>query len=516
LFESSLKRGKKQQTTITINDSRPEESILNYALRGLKNGVRLKMLQEQTLAYVEGALQGTNPGHAFTVGVLAALPLSVAPAKALAFGAAVKGSSSAKTLASFATVGALGALILHWSLLGFLAFAGVCAGFWMSRAAEQSDRQCKNAMGFWRAFALTFAICFVARQVLFFRLFGGRGPASYLPWFTMPLLLDSSYLVTVIVLALWMARWFREAANPETKIQDFPGKLKRRLILWLSLGLIGPACWFVPIAGGMLWQIFSPPVIRHLSAAEFRRQMEEIVRERNYGWCILMDKDGKKTVQIDRPEHDGSERWTAPVFGLWKRWAGGTKPAWWNLWNDGSVPQWWTSLMYWSGWRPDEVYAAADESTPGFLREKGISYHTEVSNPKRRFSRDAWPIGSLLPFFVAPMGAVMIVRQLGKRQRTATAAGVFDSTGSPDKYGKLLLAVRSDIEARKLFWLTFGGAFVLVFGVNAFTTNPTFTVSGFYVIGFHGAIKGIFFGLVAGVCALYFRLERKPTKAAAG
>ena len=41
LFESSLKRGKKQQTTITINDSRPEESILNYALRGLKNGVRL-------------------------------------------------------------------------------------------------------------------------------------------------------------------------------------------------------------------------------------------------------------------------------------------------------------------------------------------------------------------------------------------------------------------------------------------------------------------------------------------
>ena len=47
LFESSLKRGKKQQTTITINDSRPEESILNYALRGLKNGVhftRINML----------------------------------------------------------------------------------------------------------------------------------------------------------------------------------------------------------------------------------------------------------------------------------------------------------------------------------------------------------------------------------------------------------------------------------------------------------------------------------------
>jgi len=42
LFESSLKRGRKQQTTITITDSRPEESILNYAFRGLKDGVRLK------------------------------------------------------------------------------------------------------------------------------------------------------------------------------------------------------------------------------------------------------------------------------------------------------------------------------------------------------------------------------------------------------------------------------------------------------------------------------------------
>jgi hypothetical protein len=43
------------------------------------------------------------------------------------------------------------------------------------------------------------------------------------------------------------------------------------------------------------------------------------------------------------------------------------------------------------------MYAAADESTPGFLREKGVSYHTEISNPERRFSRDAWPIGLLLP-----------------------------------------------------------------------------------------------------------------------
>ena len=41
LFESSWKRGKKQKTRTSINDSRSEESILNYALPGLKDGVHL-------------------------------------------------------------------------------------------------------------------------------------------------------------------------------------------------------------------------------------------------------------------------------------------------------------------------------------------------------------------------------------------------------------------------------------------------------------------------------------------
>ena len=33
-----------------------------------------KMLHEQVLAFVEGALEKTNPGQAFTLGVLATLP----------------------------------------------------------------------------------------------------------------------------------------------------------------------------------------------------------------------------------------------------------------------------------------------------------------------------------------------------------------------------------------------------------------------------------------------------------
>jgi len=58
-----------------------------------------KLLQEQVLAFVEGALEQTSPGHAFTLGVLAALaalPAMSIPAKAATLGAAGKGIAAAK------------------------------------------------------------------------------------------------------------------------------------------------------------------------------------------------------------------------------------------------------------------------------------------------------------------------------------------------------------------------------------------------------------------------------------
>ncbi len=55
-----------------------------------------KLLQEQVLAFVEGALARTNPGRAFTLGVLAALPLAItSTAKAATLAAAAKGGAKA-------------------------------------------------------------------------------------------------------------------------------------------------------------------------------------------------------------------------------------------------------------------------------------------------------------------------------------------------------------------------------------------------------------------------------------
>jgi RNA polymerase sigma factor (sigma-70 family) len=78
--------------TVAVNLDLTEDAVKQRLSRGRK------MLQEQVLAFVEGALTRTNPGQAFTLGVLAALPLMLttsAKAASLAT-AAAKGGAMAK------------------------------------------------------------------------------------------------------------------------------------------------------------------------------------------------------------------------------------------------------------------------------------------------------------------------------------------------------------------------------------------------------------------------------------
>jgi len=71
-----------------------------------------KMLHEQVLAFVEGALEKSSPGKNFTIAVLAALPLAVTSAKAATVGAALaKGGATAKGVATVGTLGGLFTLI---------------------------------------------------------------------------------------------------------------------------------------------------------------------------------------------------------------------------------------------------------------------------------------------------------------------------------------------------------------------------------------------------------------------
>jgi len=93
-----------------------------------------KLLHEQVLAFVEGALERTNPGKVFTLGVLAALPAMTFSAKAATLGAAAaKGSAAAKTAGALGLLGAI--------LSPLLVICGNYASYRMSMDEAETDEE---------------------------------------------------------------------------------------------------------------------------------------------------------------------------------------------------------------------------------------------------------------------------------------------------------------------------------------------------------------------------------------
>jgi RNA polymerase sigma factor (sigma-70 family) len=86
-----------------------------------------KLLADEVAAFVEGTLQRTAPGHAFTVGVLGALPLGAASATTASVGAAVKS-------------GGVLTLLAAWLAPVFGIFGGI-VGTWGSIRAAETARE---------------------------------------------------------------------------------------------------------------------------------------------------------------------------------------------------------------------------------------------------------------------------------------------------------------------------------------------------------------------------------------
>jgi RNA polymerase sigma factor (sigma-70 family) len=198
-----------------------------------------KLLQEQVLAFVEGALEQTSPGKAFTMGVLAALPEMTTSAKAaVGAAAAAKGGAVAK---SAGLVG-LGSAVLMFLSLYF--------GYRLDRDSVRSPHMRDFVIKGWRiiigciaVFMLTmFSLMLwgwplaVSHPALFAGLFIGMGAA---------------YIGIVMTLNVWMTRRRRSLRH-----QDIAGSRPVPLLVPLfeyrsKLALFGLPLVHIRLRGGL-------------------------------------------------------------------------------------------------------------------------------------------------------------------------------------------------------------------------------------------------------------------------
>ena len=144
--------------TVAANLDLTEDTVKQRLSRGRK------MLQEQVLAFVEGALSRTNPGKTFTLGVLAALPAAMATsAKAATLAAGAKAAGGAKAMGAMGVLGAI--------LSPLLAICGNYASYRMSMEEAETDVERFHIKKLFRtALLVTLAVSAVLAGPLFWLL----------------------------------------------------------------------------------------------------------------------------------------------------------------------------------------------------------------------------------------------------------------------------------------------------------------------------------------------------------
>jgi RNA polymerase sigma factor (sigma-70 family) len=173
--------------TVAANLELSEDAVKQRLSRGRK------LLQEQVLSFIEGALTRTNPGKMFTLGVLAALPAFTSTSKAAALGAAAfKGGAAAKG------VGAMGVLSGIFSPL--IVLFGNYSSYRMSMDEAQTDIErgyIKRA--FLTSLYVTLGFSAVCAVLLFFALRNSHEP--YLFWGLLSSQAIIIYFLTLLALS---------------------------------------------------------------------------------------------------------------------------------------------------------------------------------------------------------------------------------------------------------------------------------------------------------------------------
>jgi RNA polymerase sigma factor (sigma-70 family) len=168
-----------------------------------------KLLAEKVLAYVEGALERSGPGKAFTQGVMQAMNATTT-ATTLA-GTVVKSGAAAKA----ATAGLLGAI---GSIM--LAIFGNYAGYRASLAMASSEGEKKFIKGFYgRILAVVIVFSVALALLIWWRVAEGQShPGAFN---VLALVLALVYLLTFLGLGVW---WWQKRRALLRTLADGPKK----------------------------------------------------------------------------------------------------------------------------------------------------------------------------------------------------------------------------------------------------------------------------------------------------
>jgi RNA polymerase sigma factor (sigma-70 family) len=173
-----------------------------------------KLLQDEFLAFVQGALERTCPGQAFTLGVVVALPKMATATSSAAIGTtALKGSATGKAASSAGFLAALGGLLIK--------LLPVAAGTWMMLKLPESERERKFAR---KAYAVVWIFAVLYTLAVVIGIYAGR---SY--WLTHPQmltlgLLSSTFAFLAVVgpYSFWLNRTQRRIRKDEIETSGKP------------------------------------------------------------------------------------------------------------------------------------------------------------------------------------------------------------------------------------------------------------------------------------------------------
>jgi RNA polymerase sigma factor (sigma-70 family) len=264
-----------------------------------------KLLQQQVLALVAGTLRRTAPGKAFTLGVIAVLPLLATTAKAAtATAVATKGSSIAKTASAAGILSACltGGMVALYSLFGLFGFSGRWIGRRMGRASQQSALGRARLIQFWGTLAIGFFVLVLPSFIV---------PRSLIhshPWISRveTLSLAVFYWLVAGALAIWVWQRRRDSRRGEAETPEANLKTSKSYNIWVMLGMTGPATIVAIFLVALFfsdWTLSS----KRIPEAEARQIISERKEAR---FTVDQYRDGSKSLEIALPENHRVKLWT--------------------------------------------------------------------------------------------------------------------------------------------------------------------------------------------------------------